>query len=158
MPTLPSGPLDGDGHQQLLELLQVFSVRSDLARKTTTAGAQRRRASGGVARSSRAAMDSIFLDATIPPAMTATVQRQHWNGEPTYLGDLFIVSRARGDNTLSAVCKLWTHALGWEVSLEINGDLQRSEVLRSQDDVLAAGETWKAAMVEQGWDDGSEVS
>jgi hypothetical protein len=33
------------------------------------------------------------------------------------------------------------------VRLEINGDLQRSEVLRSQDD----GETWKAAMVDKGW-------
>jgi hypothetical protein len=30
-------------------------------------------------------------------------------------------------------------------------DLQRSEVFRSQDDVLTAGETWKAAMVEKGW-------
>ena len=53
--------------------------------------------------------------------------------------------------TLGAVCKLWTHALGWEVRLEINGDLQRSEVFRSQDDVLTAGEMWKAAMVEKGW-------
>ena len=57
----------------------------------------------------------------------------------------------RDDKTLSAICKLWTHALGWEVRLEINGDLQRSEVLRSQDDVLTAGETWKAAMLEKGW-------
>jgi hypothetical protein len=60
-------------------------------------------------------------------------------------------ARAGGDKTLGAVCKLWTHALGWEVRLEINDDLQRSGVFRSQDDVLAAGETWKAAMVEKGW-------
>lgn len=33
----------------------------------------------------------------------------------------------------------------------INGDLQRSEVFRSQDDVLTAGETWEAAMGEKGW-------
>ena len=45
----------------------------------------------------------------------------------------------------------WTHALGWEVRLEINGDLQRSEVFRSQDDVLTAGEAWKAAMIDKGW-------
>ena len=25
--------------------------------------------------------------------MTATLQREHWNGQPTYLGDLFRVSR-----------------------------------------------------------------
>ena len=35
--------------------------------------------------------------------------------------------------------------------LEINGDLQRSEVFRSQDDVLTAGEAWKAALLEKGW-------
>ena len=37
------------------------------------------------------------------------------------------------------------------VRLEIDGDLQRSEVFRSQDDVLTAGETSKAAMIEKGW-------
>ena len=88
---------------------------------------------------------------TIPPSMTATLQREHWNNQPTYLGDLFRVSKTRGDKMLDAFCKLWTHALGWELRLEINGDLQRSEVFRSQDDVLTAGETWKAAMLEKGW-------
>jgi len=68
----------------------------------------------------------------------------------TYLGDLFRVSTTRSDKTLGAVCKLWTHALGSELRLEINDDLQRSEVSCSQDDVLTAGETWKAAMVDKG--------
>ena len=47
--------------------------------------------------------------------MTATLQREPWNDQPTYLGDLFRVSKTRGDKTLGAVCKLWTHALGWEM-------------------------------------------
>ena len=64
---------------------------------------------------------------------------------------LYRLSKTRGDKMLTTVCKLWTHALGWEVRLEINGELQRSEVFRSQDDVLTAGETWKAAIVEKGW-------
>ena len=55
------------------------------------------------------------------------------------------------DKTLDAICKLRTHDLGWEVRLEISGDLQRSEVFRSQDDMLTAGETWKATMIERGW-------
>ena len=83
--------------------------------------------------------------------MSTTLQREHWNGQPTYLGDLFRVSKTRDDKRLSAVCQLWTHNLGWEVRLEINSELQRSEVFRSQDDVLTAGETWKAAMSEKGW-------
>jgi hypothetical protein len=72
--------------------------------------------------------------------MSPPSKREHWNNQPTYLGDLFRVSKTRGGKTLSAVCKLWTHALGWEVRLEVNDDLQRSEVFRSPDDVLTAGE------------------
>ena len=83
--------------------------------------------------------------------MPATLRREHRNGQPTDLGELFRVSKARGDKTRGAVCKLWTHALGWEVRPEINDDLQRPEVFRSRDDVLTAGETRKAAMIEKGW-------
>jgi hypothetical protein len=36
------------------------------------------------------------------------------------------------------------------VRLEVNGDLQRSQVCRSQDEVLTTGEQWKAGMVEKG--------
>ena len=83
--------------------------------------------------------------------MTATLPREHSNGRPVYLGALFRVRKMRGKKSLAAICKLWTHHLGWEVRLEINGDLQRSEVFRSEDDVLTAGEQWKAAMVDMGW-------
>jgi hypothetical protein len=43
--------------------------------------------------------------------MGATLQREHWNGQPTYLGDLFRVSKMRDEKTLAAVCKLWTPQL-----------------------------------------------
>jgi len=51
--------------------------------------------------------------------MSATLQREHSNGQPAYLGDLFRVGKGRGDKALGAVCRLWMHALGWEVRLEI---------------------------------------
>jgi hypothetical protein len=89
--------------------------------------------------------------------MNATLQREHWNGQPTYLGDLFRLHKMRGDKRLEAAARLWTHNLGWEVRLEVNGDLQRSEVFRSQDAVLTAGEEWKAAMVRVGWRDSLET-
>jgi hypothetical protein len=41
--------------------------------------------------------------------------------------------------------------LEWELRLEINGNLQRSEVCRTQDDVLDRSEQWKAAMMDEGW-------
>jgi hypothetical protein len=46
--------------------------------------------------------------------MTASLQREHWSRRPTYLSDLFHVTKVRGGKTLSAVCRLWTHHLAWE--------------------------------------------
>jgi hypothetical protein len=83
--------------------------------------------------------------------MSANSARDRWNGQPTQLGDLFRVTKMRGDKQLAAAARLSTHLLGWEVRLEINGGLQRSEVFRSQDDVLMAGEAWEAAMIKNGW-------
>ena len=74
-----------------------------------------------------------------PVPHVGTLQREHWNGQPTLLGDRFGVSKMHDDKQLAAACRLWTHQLGWEVRLEINADLQRSEVFRSQNDVLTAG-------------------
>lgn len=59
--------------------------------------------------------------------------------------------KRRGRGQLHATCELWTHQLGWELKLMISGELHRSAVCRSQDDVLTAGEQWKAALVEKGW-------
>jgi hypothetical protein len=44
-----------------------------------------------------------------------------------------------------------SHQFGWEVILDVNGELQRSQVCRSQDEVLTTSEQWKAAMIENGW-------
>jgi hypothetical protein len=83
--------------------------------------------------------------------MSGTLQRALWHGQPSELGTLFRVSKTRGDAKFHAVCVLWTHQLGFEVRLEVNGDLQRSEVLRSQDDVFTASDQWHAAMRDKGW-------
>ena len=44
-----------------------------------------------------------------------------------------------------------THQLGWELRLDVAGSLQRSQVCRSQDEVLDTADQWKAAMLEKGW-------
>ena len=82
--------------------------------------------------------------------MSATLQREHWNGQPTYLGDLFRVSKMRGEKQLSGRLPTLDASSGMGGTLDVNGDLQRSEVFRSQDEVLTAGETWKAAMSREG--------
>lgn len=70
---------------------------------------------------------------------------------PIKQGDLFRVHKTRRERQLEAVGELWTHQFGWEVCLMIAGDLQRSEVCRSQDDVLTTAEQWKAALIKKGW-------
>jgi len=79
------------------------------------------------------------------------LQRQDWYGTPQKQRELFSVQKPRSGRTLVAVCELWTHPLGWELRLMIAHELHRSEVCRSQDDMLATGEQWKAAMAKKGW-------
>jgi hypothetical protein len=49
-----------------------------------------------------------------------------------------------------ARCTLVSHPLGWELRL-MTTDLLRSQVCRSSDEVLDIQESWKAAMIEKGW-------
>lgn len=79
------------------------------------------------------------------------LQRQVWRGEPYKVGDLFRLHKAKAGEQLEAACRLFTHQLGWELQLELAGSLQRSQVCRTQDEVLDTSEQWKAAMVEKGW-------
>ena len=51
-----------------------------------------------------------------------------------------------------AVCELRSHQLGSELQHVIDGvDLRRSQVVRSNDEILTVTEQWKTAMVERGW-------
>jgi hypothetical protein len=79
------------------------------------------------------------------------LQRHDWRGGPKLLGDTFRLHKDRAGQQLEAACRLVTHALGWELRLEVAGSLQRSQVCRSQDEVVTTGEQWKAAMIEKGW-------
>jgi hypothetical protein len=80
------------------------------------------------------------------------LQRAAWNGQPVEQGHLFRLHKQRGERRLDAICRLMSHQFGWEVVLDVNGELQRSQVCQSQDDVLSTGEQWRAGMIEAGWD------
>jgi hypothetical protein len=58
--------------------------------------------------------------------MSATLQREHWNGHPVPLGDAWTM---RKGNKV-ARCELWSHQFGWELRL-MTTDLLRSQVCRS---------------------------
>jgi hypothetical protein len=72
-------------------------------------------------------------------------------GYPAVLGESFRLRKERNGRQLEAVCWLRTHELGWELVLNVNGNLQRSEVCRSRDEVLDRTDSWRSAMAERGW-------
>lgn len=48
-----------------------------------------------------------------------------------------------------ARCALFSHEFGWELRLMV-GELVRSQVCRSEDEILATQELWKAPMLGRG--------
>jgi hypothetical protein len=65
------------------------------------------------------------------PSM-ATLRRENWPGHPVDLGEAFRVRKGEHE----AVCWLRSHEFGWELVLNVDGALQRSQVCRSQDEFL----------------------
>jgi hypothetical protein len=76
-------------------------------------------------------------------------QRPDWYGEPKALGELFTLRKV---NTI-ATCQLWSHQFGFELRLVMSpqAELLRSQVCRSDEEILTASEQWKAALIEKGW-------
>lgn len=81
--------------------------------------------------------------------MKQVLQRPYWSGTPVDLGDVFVLHK----DGREATCRLRTHLLGWELTLVggTDDELLRSQVCRTEEDVLATAEAWKAAMIERGW-------
>jgi hypothetical protein len=78
-------------------------------------------------------------------------RRDDWPGHPVDLGEGFRLRKERCGRQLEAICWLRTHPLGWELVLNVNGNLQRSEVCRDGDEILAKTEAWRAALLDRGW-------
>ena len=51
----------------------------------------------------------------------------------------------------TATCELWTHWSGFELRLLSGAELLRSEVCRSQEQLVRLEQEWRAAMIEKGW-------
>jgi hypothetical protein len=83
--------------------------------------------------------------------MPDTPQRDPWDGAPTRLEDRFTLRKTRERTSHEARCQVWTHQFGWELRLEVNGDLLRSQVCRSPAAMTETADTWKTALLEKGW-------
>jgi hypothetical protein len=57
-----------------------------------------------------------------------------------------------------AVCRMFTHVFGHELRLEVRGQLVESQVCRTDEEVLACQERWRAALEKKGWEQRVETS
>jgi hypothetical protein len=71
------------------------------------------------------------------------------NGLPKRLPDGFTLTKTNGDPSHYVVCEVWTHPVGWELRLTINGRiLPMTTIVESADQMRSMVEAWKAVMVE----------
>jgi hypothetical protein len=63
------------------------------------------------------------------------------------LGPLWNLRR----DQLTLTCALSTHRLGWELRLGAGTNFTRSQVCKTQSDVFAMADQWKAEALRQGW-------
>ena len=77
-----------------------------------------------------------------------TLQRAFWKGQPETLRELFALSRPNGTR---AACTLWSHMFGWELRLEVNGTMARTQVARDFATTERAADEWRRAMLAEGW-------
>jgi hypothetical protein len=78
-------------------------------------------------------------------------RRLPWDGHPVSLGKAFTLEMRKADRNLYAVCELWSHPLGWELTLTVDDEFARSHVCRSSEGVLSVTEEWRAALTAKGW-------
>ena len=77
-------------------------------------------------------------------------QQEFWNG-PEQLPDGFQAIMPRGPRTMTATCEVWTHPVGWELRLIIDGGTLMATVVASASEMRALVAAWRAAMQKHGW-------
>lgn len=78
--------------------------------------------------------------------MTFVPIREHFAG-PERLSPAWTLHKGRK----TAECSVWSHVLGFELRLEAGGEILRTEVCRTQDDLIRVYEEWRTALATKGW-------
>ncbi len=80
----------------------------------------------------------------MPPEV---LQRAFWTGIPMDLGIWWILRKKGHD----AVCRMFSHPLGWELRLDCDGEMTRTAQCRSQEEILATEAEWRTWLRQPGW-------
>ena len=70
-----------------------------------------------------------------------------WDGTPREAFEVWRLSKD-GRHT---VCAVWTHPIGAEARVSVDGELRRSEAKRDVMALVIAALDWKAQFQEKGW-------
>jgi hypothetical protein len=81
--------------------------------------------------------------------MIDVLQRHDWHGSPIHIGEMFMLRK----NGCEARCVLRSHQFGWELCLQlgISREFVQTKVCRTQKQVMATAEEWKAALAAKQW-------
>ncbi len=74
-------------------------------------------------------------------------QRYAWDGQAREVAVWWTLHKAQP----RAVCRMFTHVFGHELRLEVKKQLVESQVCRTDEEVLACQERWRAALEAKGW-------
>lgn len=70
-----------------------------------------------------------------------------WGGRPREAGTMWTLRKG----TRVAACQLWTHPIGGEVRITIDGDLLRSEARRDAATLIRLALEWQRQFEGKGW-------
>jgi hypothetical protein len=80
-------------------------------------------------------------------APLASVTLPPWTGTPTEAGDVWTLTKGER----RACCSLWSHPLGGEVRLTVDGEWVRGETHREGLALLDVALEWKRQFEGKGW-------
>jgi len=79
------------------------------------------------------------------------------DGSSRDLGDCFRLKKFQGPGLKHARCRLFSHVLGFELRLEVDGELLRSEVCPERDAASLMFEAWRTELIKRGWRRGVSI-
>ena len=77
----------------------------------------------------------------------ASINVPPWNGEARHVTDVWRLTKG----SRLAVCSLWTHPIGCEARVLVDGEMHRTEAGRNGLMVVELAIDWKARFQEKGW-------
>jgi len=84
-------------------------------------------------------------------ATDGVFQRSTWDGTPCEVAVWWTLKKGQ----CHAVCRMFTHAFGFELRLEVSRDLVASQAFRTADgadpQILEQQETWRTGLEGKGW-------